>query len=213
MIRIISIDDHRLFGDGLRAIIKQAPHMIMVNVYDNGMDITSIVEKDRPDIVLLDISLPGVSGISIAETIKKRYRGIRVIMLSMLYDDSIAKKLHAIGVEAYISKEIESDKLIEVIEGVYNGEQYYLANTELNPATVQILTENFQLTAREIEIVELIKQGKSNQEIADMLHRSVFTITTHRKNINQKLKSKLGQNHIQNLLDTHIVSGLSDNNE
>ncbi|MBL1410688.1 response regulator [Sphingobacterium faecale] len=189
MIRLVSIDDHRLFYEGLKALLDKADDMLLVNSYDNGLKISNVLLCDRPDIVLLDIHLPVKSGISIAREIKSFAPEVKIIMLSLEVNYAFAHDLKAIGVEAYVSKEIDAEGLLKLIREVWKGEVYdFYTHTAPIADKVHILSEEFSLTDREIEVYEYIKRGFTNQYIADVMNRSVLTIMTHRKNIKQKLR-------------------------
>lgn len=189
-ISITCVDDHKLFSEGLSAIINMEVDMEVVNSYPDGLNIMEAIAQDKPDILLLDLQLPVKSGLSIAKEIRSISSSPKIIVLSMKLDLAIADQLKQINVEAYVPKDIQAEKLIQIIRKVYHENEIHYFSPQLNKATVEVLTSDFQLTTREIEIIELLNQGFSTKEIADKLNRSIFTITTHRKNINQKLATK-----------------------
>ncbi len=193
MIKIISIDDHLLFFEGLKAIMEKEQEISLSNGYKKELNIPQMIESDKPDIILLDVHLPGKSGIALAKEIKNEYPAVKIIMLSMEVDNTYLHELEATGIEAYISKEIEANQLLKIIRDVYNGNTFYLNDSVSIPnPTTDILSDNFNFTEREIEIYEYIKKGLTNQHIADLLYLSIWTVKTHRKNIKQKLSIKNG---------------------
>src|SRR5690606_6515987 len=189
MIKIISIDDHRLFFEGLKAIIEKEADLDLINGFDKSIDVIEVAEGN-PDILLLDVHLPGKSGIQLAKEFKSKYPHIKIILLSMEVDFSYIHELEDLGVEAYISKEIETEQLLETIRSVYSGKVFH-PSTPCLP-TSNVLSESFNLTKREIEIYEFIKKGFTNPQIAEQLNLSIWTVKTHRKNIKQKLNIKDG---------------------
>lgn len=191
MISVVSIDDHCLFYQGLKAILDKESDLDLVAGYENGNDIHEIVQHDAPDVILLDVHLPGKSGISIAEKIKHIAPAIKVIMLSMEVELLFIEKLESIGVEAYVSKYIGASDLLDLIRAVNAGETFPLSVLHHAGAKIpNLLTEEYCLTERELEVYEYTERGFSSEEIAKILFRSVWTIRTHRKNIKQKLKMK-----------------------
>lgn len=193
MIKIISIDDHKLFFEGLNAIMEKETDFVLINGYEKINEIQEFLNLEKPDVILLDIYLQEKSGITLARAIKSKYPHIKIIMLSMEIDNNYLHEFSAIGVEAYLSKEIEAHQLIEIIKKVYNGESFDISETDFSQQSKsEVLSDSFNLTDREIEVFEYIKRGYTNQAIADVLHRSIWTIKTHRKNIKQKLSIKSG---------------------
>lgn len=194
MIRVVSIDDHRLFSQGLKAIMDAEAGIELVGAYEDGSMLAEIIQRDKPDVVLLDVHLPSKSGVAIAKEIKSISTDIKVIMLSMDVDQVFIERLESIAVEAYVAKDIEANDLLSLIRDVYAGEVFDLS--VLNYAgskLVNVLVDEFNLTERELEVYEYIEKGYNSEEIADILYRSVWTIRTHRKNIRQKLKMKKGR--------------------
>ena len=189
MIKIISIDDHRLFFEGLKAIIEKEGDLSIINGFDKSIDVIEVAEGN-PDILLLDVHLPGKSGIQLAKEFKSKYPHIKIILLSMEVDFSYIHELEDLGVEAYVSKEIETEQLLETIRSVYSGKVFHPSTPSL--PTSNVLSESFNLTKREIEIYEFIKKGFTNPQIAEQLNLSIWTVKTHRKNIKQKLNIKDG---------------------
>ena len=193
MIKIISIDDHKLFFAGLSAIMEQEDDLLLINGFEQLKDLNSFLEIEKPDMILLDIHLQSKSGIAIAKEIKYQFPEIKIMMLSMDVDHTYFHELTDIGVEAYLSKEIEAHVLINLIRKIQSGERLQFEKNKVTPYTKsEILSDNFNLTEREIEILNFIKKGYTNQQIADALFRSIWTIKTHRKNIKQKLSIKNG---------------------
>lgn len=189
MIKIISIDDHRLFFEGLKAIMEKEEDLLLLNGFEKNIKIEEIADL-LPDILLLDVHLPGKSGIQLAKEFKSTHPEIKIILLSMEVDFSYIHELNEIGVEAYVSKEIETSQLLETIREVHKGSMFFPISPTL--PTTNVLSESFNFTEREIEIYEFVKKGFTNPQIAEKLHLSIWTVKTHRKNIKQKLNIKNG---------------------
>ncbi len=194
MIKLVNIDNHRLFSDGLHALLASETDMVLLQRYSDGNHIRAMLNQHEPDIILLDMYLNERSGISIAKEIKQLRQQAKIIILSLEVNQAFFAELKEIGVEGYISKELDAEDFIAVIRKVFEGEIIYGDEKTQHSSSETIMKNDFGLTDRELEIYKLIKEGKSSQEIAEILFRSVMTIRTHRKNIRQKLKSRI-RNH------------------
>ena len=188
MIRVVTIDDHRLFVDGIKAILTKSGDMNLVNGYYGIVNVQEMLAADKPDIVLMDMYMPEKSGVALAKEIKTYAPEVKIMLLSMEVDKLFVSELQDIGVEAYVSKELEARQLLEMIRKVYDGEIFYQATPLIAHEWLDVMTDDFHLTDREIEVLEYIKQGKTNKEIALLTNRSVWTIMTHRRNIRNKIK-------------------------
>ncbi len=187
MIKLVCIDDHQLFAEGLNSLIAKEKDILLLESYRQVENMASIIRKHRPDIILLDIYLSDRSGISLAKEVKAFYPDTKIIMLSMEVNPVFSEELQQIGVEAYISKEISAEDLCAIIRMIYNGDSFWEGSTRKN-TIIQIAAGAYNLTDREIEIYRYILMGKSSKEIAATLNRSVLTIKTHRKNIKNKIR-------------------------
>jgi two-component system, NarL family, nitrate/nitrite response regulator NarL len=194
-IRIIIADDHRVFIDGMIALLKEFPEMKVIAEAENGQQLVELVEKHQPDLVLTDIQMPVKDGIEATKEIRKRFPEMKIIALSMMNESIYIKKMLEAGASGYILKTVNKEELISSIRKVATGEKYFsqevtaqLMNnfseksSQSNPADV--------LTKREKEILTLIAQGLTDKEIAEKVFLSPLTITTHRKNILSKLGLK-----------------------
>lgn len=187
MIKLLSIDDHKLFYQGLEAIFAPREDMLILQGYDQGV-LWSQFSVHLPDVVLLDMYMPNLSGITVAKQIKKRFPYIKIIMLSLEVSALYLNELKALGIEGYLSKNIDTEELVDAVRAVYSGELVYHVQTVTPVKAIEVLRNDFGLTTRELEIYELVRQGRSSKEIAEELSRSILTVNTHRKNIRQKLK-------------------------
>jgi DNA-binding NarL/FixJ family response regulator len=189
-IELIIADDHPLFIDGLQLLLKDEADMTVIAIANNGKELLDILEKFSAQIVLLDINMPVMNGLEAARIIKQSHPHVKIILLSTYNDDHLVAKAKSIGANGYLLKTTNKDELLQTIRLVYNGQACFPYR---QPAVINEFDVNdqflkqFNLTRREIEIIQLIKKSQTNQQIADTLFLSIYTIETHRKNIMQKL--------------------------
>lgn len=198
-IQIIIADDHTIFIDGLKMLLKDEPDINILAVANNGKDLLSLLPTSKPDIILLDINMPKVNGLETGRMIQQYYPDVRYMILSTYNDEHLIEKAKSYGASAYVLKTENKDKLVEAIRSVKDGGVCFpdLSNEDRNEfdSRDQFLKQ-FDLTKREIEILKLIKKDYSNHQMADELFLSVYTVQTHRKNI----MHKLGINHAAALM-------------
>jgi two-component system, NarL family, nitrate/nitrite response regulator NarL len=190
MINMIIADDHKIFIDGLKLLLKDEPDMKILAVAGNGKELMDMLPSINPDIVLLDINMPMVNGLETGRMIKQSYPHIKFMILSTYNDEHLIEKARKYGANAYVLKTANKDELLKNIRCVYKGGQCFperisMLRSEFDSRD-QFLRQ-FDLTKREVEILRLIRQDFSNQQIADELYLSVYTVQTHRKNIMSKL--------------------------
>jgi len=193
-IRILIADDHRVFIDGMKALLKDVPGLEVVGEAENGQKLIEQVEVHRPQLVLTDVQMPVMDGIEATREIHKRYPEIKIIVLTMMNESMFIKKMLEAGASGYILKTVDKDELIRVIHKVAAGEKHFSEEV-----TAQLLN-NFSeksapgpadsLTKREKEILALIAQGLTDKEIAEKVFLSALTVISHRKNILSKLGLK-----------------------
>jgi two-component system response regulator NreC len=191
--RIVIADDHAIVRTGLRAVIGPAPGLELVGEAAGGYEAMELVETSRPDILVLDISMPDLDGIEVTRRLHPLHPGLRILMLTIHEDEALLKAaLHA-GASGYILKRAAESELIAAIEVVLRGDLYVdpamvrrlvdtgapRASTPSNPAEV--------LTPRETEVLRLIVQGYTNRQIGTELNISVRTAESHRSNLSDNL--------------------------
>lgn len=188
-INIVLADDHQLFRDGLKAMLQAWGQVNIVGEASHGSVLLTVLASQTPDIVLLDISMPQVSGIDLLPTIKERFPNVKCIMLTMHEDVQYVLRSLKQGADGYLLKDADEEELKTAIQEVYGGKKYFknkisdmiVANLSGEQAPETLLSE------REIQIVRLVAEGKITKEIADQLYVSVRTIETHRSRIMRKL--------------------------
>lgn len=192
-VKIIIADDHTLFINGLRLLLKEEPRIEVIDVANDGKELLDVLTTTTPDLILLDINMPVLNGLDAAKYIKRSYPAIKLIILSTYNEDHLVDKAKQVGVNGYLLKNSSKEELLQTIYLVMN---YQSAFPYREPKKENLFDREdsflkpFNLTKREMEIVLLLKNNLTNQQIADQLFLSIYTVDTHRKNIMQKLGLK-----------------------
>ncbi|WP_026764522.1 response regulator transcription factor [Sediminibacterium salmoneum] len=185
--KIAIADDHKIFAEGIRSVLKEQDWINWVGEAFNTRDAVQLYIDRRPDIYLLDYHFPDGTGYQVAEKILFQFPEAKIIILSMENDQDIMLECKALGIKGYIIKNLSSDELIEAIETVLHNQSCFMWG---NDAPALMNETEGGLSKREKEIVSLISKGLTSQEIADAINLSVLTINTHRRNILRKLNLK-----------------------
>jgi DNA-binding NarL/FixJ family response regulator len=192
MINVSIVDDQVIILNGLQKILADAKHINVTSVFNNGDELLESLEKSRPDVLLLDIQMPGKSGVELAGIISKKYPVIKMIALTNVDVLTQMKQMLQKGCLGYLLKDVSPEILIKAIETVYEGEQFL--HEEFKIQLLKSLTgspDSKQLvTRREKEILKLIVEEHTNQDIAGKLFLSLRTVENHRNNLLQKLNVK-----------------------
>lgn len=186
-IRILSVEDHPVFREGVRAIIGSQPDMLLVAQACNAVEAVAEFRRHRPDITLMDVRLPGTNGTDALLTIRGEFPEARVIMLTTSDSDGEIQRALRAGAVAYILKSTPKNELLAVIRSVHSGGRH------VPPEVAVRLAEHLgeeDLTARELEVLQLIRDGYRNKQIADQLAIAETTVNFHIK----KIVDKLGAN-------------------
>ncbi len=196
-IKVLLVDDHDIVIIGLKAFLSKNHDIEIVAITTDGEDTIAKVEDLLPDVVVLDIDLPKISGIEVTEFITKNYPDVKVLLHTSYADEAHIISGFEAGASGFVPKNFKSDQLLEAIRTVAKGEKYikgsvsevFIASYFNNKKTEETISKIKQsLTAREIEILKLITDGLSNQEIADKIFISVRTVEAHKHNIMSKLE-------------------------
>ena len=191
--RVILADDHHLVRAGIRALLEGIPGLRVVGETGDGRDALDLIEKHRPEVALLDITMPGLNGIEVATRAARTSPGTRVIILSMHAGEAYVAQALRAGVAGYLLKDAAADELPMALKAVGRGETYlspaisrqvvdaYLRASDVAPDPLAGLTE------RQREVLQLIAEGSSTKEIAGRLDVSVKTVETHRAQIMERL--------------------------
>ena len=188
-IHVVLADDHPVVRAGIRTLLDRADDIHVVAEIDNGDGVLSLVEEHQPDVLILDIEMPGLSGLEVAQQLQKRQLSTRVLALSAHADIRYIDHILANGAFGYLVKEEAPHMIIAAVRGVAAGEQGWMsrqAAAEMS-ALLRRAENGTELTPREQEVLKLIAAGKSNQEIALKLHISESTVEKHLGSVYAKL--------------------------
>ena len=213
-IRVFLADDHLILREGIRALLEKVPDIEMVGEAADGEAAISGIEQLMPDVVLMDITMPGINGLEATRLIKQRYPQIKVLILTMHETDQYLSEMLSAGASGYIVKTTDSSELISAIQEVNEG------NVHLYPSIARMLVEDYLhkvttgeekesyngLTPREREVLKHIAEGKQNKEISNFLGISVRTVQAHRTN----LMDKIGAHDRTELVKYAIRKGIID---
>ncbi|GAA0525322.1 response regulator transcription factor [Chitinophaga japonensis] len=206
MIQIAIADDHALILNGLQKIIASHPDMQVTGAYMNGESLLGGLALQQPDILLLDIQMPGQNGIELAGIIHKKYPSVKIIALTNIEVLPQVKKMMRQGCSGYFLKDVAPDELICAIRSVYEGEE------AVHERLRKELTRHFftsdhptVITRREVEILRLIADEHTNPEIADKLCISLHTVENHRNRILQKLGVKNTAGLIRKAIEQGLI--------
>lgn len=191
MINILIADDHELFREGLKKILKPEPDMTVIAEATNGQQVYERVAEQEPDIVLLDISMPGESGLEVLEELKRRVRKTSVLILSMHPEDRFALRAFKMGAAGYITKESAVEELVQAIRKIVGGGKYVSPSFAEKLAS-DLVTDHSKLpherlSNREFQIMRMIAAGKKIHTIAEELSLSRNSVNTYRTRILEKM--------------------------
>ena len=192
-IQVLLADDHKIVRDGLRVLIERCHDMQVIAEAEDGRKALQLARKHKPDVVIMDISMPDLNGIDATRQILEEVPGAKVIALSMHSDKQFVDGMLRAGAVGYLLKDCASDELIQCIRIVLSGRiclspgiTGFLVNEYLHPTRDEVLAPRTELSVREREVLQLIAEGRSTKDIANSLHISIKTVETHRKNIMEK---------------------------
>jgi len=184
MIKLAIAEDHQALIDGMKVFLEYEEDIKIVGEASNGDRLLDIVRSKKPDVVLTDIRMPVMDGITAARHIKQEFPNCKIIAFSMFEQDEAIHQMQEAGASGYILKNSSLKKVIEAIRAVHKGETYFDTGIKSKETTA---TDEVPLSKREKEILKLVGEGKTSQEIADTLFIGKTTVDTHRKNILKKL--------------------------
>ena len=189
---ILIVDDQKLFAEGLKSIIEQLRDVVVTGILPNGNNIEAVLFNHNTDVLILDLNLPGKTGIEILCDIRSKYPNLIIVILTMYSDETLAKLTKKKGANAYLSKDASLNELEHVIFNLRIHDFYLGQQIRIEKRIKTIKEDKFNkfalVTTREKEIIKLLAGGKSSIEVGKILHISPSTVHTHRKNIFNKLK-------------------------
>ncbi|MGG7102902.1 response regulator [Rhodococcus sp. 24CO] len=209
MIGVLIVDDQRLVRAGLRMLCTAAEGMTVSGEASNGVEAVALAAELDPDVILMDLRMPGLDGIGATQQIVSSGRRARILVLTTFDDDDHLYPALAAGASGFLVKDTEPAELLGAIRRIAEGEMVFspeLLRRVVNRAVIgapdTAVTESVSLTARESEVLALVAEGKSNQEIGDALHLGVTTVKTHVANLMSKTgcdnRVRLAVYHLQN---------------
>ena len=213
-IRILLADDHTVVRKGLRLLLESQPDFEVIADAADGRETVALAEQHAPDVVVMDVAMPGLNGIEAARQINAKLPRTSIVFLSMHSDESYVLKALKSGARAYLLKDSAEYDLINAVRAVNEGKAFF------SPAISRMLVEDYMrqmqeravedsydlLTTREREILQLLAEGKSNKDVANILNLSLYTIETHRANIFQKLNLHSGAELILYAVRKGVIS-------
>ncbi len=193
-ISVLLAEDHTIVRKGLRSLLDSEPGIEILGEAQDGREAIEKVRQVHPDVVVMDITMPGLNGLEATRQIKKQFPEIKVLVLTMHANEEYIFQILRAGASGYVVKQAAPADLVSAIRAVYRGDSF------LSPAISQKVIEEYirradgviensydRLTTRERETLQLIAEGRSNREIAALLHITVKTVETHRANLMNKL--------------------------
>jgi DNA-binding NarL/FixJ family response regulator len=194
-IRILLADDHIVMRSGLRLLLERQPNLQVVGEAADGQEAVRLAAAEKPEVVIMDIAMPHLNGVEATRQIVTRNPETAVVILSMHSDESYVLRSLKAGARAYLLKDSAESDLIAAIHAIQEGKSFF------SPGVRRILKEDYVhqlaklgvedtyelLTPREREVLQLVSEGKSNKDVANLLNLSLYTVETHRTHILQKL--------------------------
>jgi DNA-binding NarL/FixJ family response regulator len=193
--KVVIVEDHKLFREGLKSLLSDKDDLVVVGEAGDGIEAIRAVKKCRPDLLLLDLSMPKMNGISVMKEIKSQFPAIKIMALTIHESDQYVLEAFEAGADGYCLKDAGRNELMVAVDSVVQGKRY------ISPSISDNVLEGYMtgrkklkskttwdtITQREREVLKLLGEGYQNKEISDMLHISVKTVEKHRANIMNKL--------------------------
>jgi two-component system, NarL family, response regulator NreC len=194
-VRVLLADDHGVVRKGLRFLLTQDPDIEVIGEAEDGREAVRLASETQPNVVIMDIAMPQLNGLDAATQICKGNPRIGVIFLSMYSDEEFLIRALSSGAKGYLLKDSAEPDIVRAVHAVADGKTFFspvIAHTLLEDYMRRLQQEGLQdryetLTDREREVLQLLAEGRSNKEVASVLHLSVHTVDTHRTNFMQKL--------------------------
>ena len=210
---IILVDDHKLVRDGIKTILERGTEFRIVGEAENGVDAVQICRKAQPDMVLMDIGLPGMNGIEATTELVRHCPTVKVIILSMYDDENSVVSAIRSGARAFVLKKASSTELLDALRTVARGGSY-LSSQVSDRLLTRIQRGDLQthehsplesLSPRELQVLRLVAEGKTSKDIAVMLDLGLQTVRSYRKT----MMKKLGVNNVAGLTQLALAAGLT----
>ena len=192
MIRVFIADDHSIVRSGIRRLLEDQVDIRIVGEAADGQEAIQKILETNPDVILLDISMPGMDGLDVTKQLKAIDPKVRILILTMHAEEQYAPRLMRAGAMGYVTKHAAPEELYKAIQAVHSGRRFISSTLAENMAwryllNKEDLTPAECLSDRELQVLRLLAKGNTNQEVADFLHLSVKTIDTYRSRVLEKL--------------------------
>ena len=211
-IRILVVDDHVIVRRGLRQLLELEPDIQIVGEAENGLQCLELIDDCKPDVILLDVRMPGLNGVEVARLIKERHGGIKTIILTMYDDEDLVAQAIRYGADGFMLKDVGPDELVKAVRTVAAGKAY------LDPGVTASVFARYQksspklkgartprLTQRELEILNGLAAGHNNRTISESMHISEHTVRTHLKNIYRKMNVSSRLQAVTKAMDLNLI--------
>jgi len=200
-IRVVLADDHVFVRDGIKSLLENEANIEVVGEATDGLEALKIVDVSKPDLLILDIRMPNLTGIEVVEKLRSQNNFVKIVILSMHESEEYVLKSIRAGADGYLLKGSSKEEFLKAVQTFANGGKYFsgdissiligqLSNPVVAMESKQSLDEDMMITKREKEILKLLLSGKGNKEIAEALDISKRTAEVHRFNLMKKLKVK-----------------------
>ena len=224
MISVYIADDHQLFIEGIISMLENHPEVKITGHAYNGEELIKLIDKKKPEVVLLDVNMPGMDGISTCKYLSEKHPDVRVLALSMYSEASIIANMIENGALGYILKNARKDELVHAIKEVAAGKTYYSSEASRNLIAHWMSHRGIEkpkptepikpkLTRREKDVLYWIIQEYTSAEIAEKLFVSHATVETHRKNLLEKLGVRNSVGLVKSALDMDLLEGYEGGND
>jgi DNA-binding NarL/FixJ family response regulator len=201
-VAVLLADDHRIVLEGIKAVLKDHPQLSVVGAVENGEEVLAFVKQHPVQVVVLDINMPVMDGLTCARRLKNLYPAIKIIILTMYAQKSFIEEIIRLGIDGCLLKSNTGTELGEAILRVHTGKSYY---DMVQTFTVEPEEAPHKLSEREIEIIKLLALGLTSFQIAEKLFIAAHTVKTHRKNILRKIDAHTTNELVQFALNHKII--------
>ncbi|HPG11581.1 MAG TPA: response regulator transcription factor [Chitinophagaceae bacterium] len=202
-IKVFIVDDHYLVIEGIRSLLQNERGIEWVGHAMNAESCLAFLNRQEPDVILMDINMPGKSGIDLCKEVKEKYPAVFVVGLSTFNQQSFVEKMMENGASGYVLKNASKEEIMEAIGVVVKGKTYLSFEAAQTMKSAQ--DNKIILTRREKEVLELIAEGMTNNEIAGKLFVSVATVDTHRKNLLAKFNARNVASMIKTAVQQKVI--------
>lgn len=210
--KILIADDHAMVRDGVKNLVGQNKELVVIGEASSGKEAMELFDKLKPDLLIMDISMPDMNGMDVSKSILAKNPQANIIILSMYDDEDYISRCLEFGVKGYVIKNESGSELDTAIKSVLSGKNYFSRHAQdvifkkySNNVARKKQTDGIKLTNREIEIVKLIAEGLTSQQMADKLFISPRTVETHRANLMKKLNVKNAIELVKKAGQLHIL--------